>query len=425
MRVAFYFDNRHLGHWAWDAFVRGQVPTSGTDGQFLHLLHRMVGRDDVDAVPLFCGHLPDGAPAGAREVGELPDGVQIAKEFGCDLILFNNRGCDESLRGLARCDEVGLPAIVWDQNGPFPEVRDAFYSARALKRLVVVSQSQANTLRGRPLFDKVAVIWNSLLFDMGGNAGFEDRGDRVCFLGATVSEKGFHHLVKSWPEVRRTRPSAELIIMGSSRLYARGRAVGPLGLGNPEFERDHIVPYWGDSEVSLERLGVHLMGLLPPSGVRDVLKRCAIAVVNPCVRNGSYETFCVSAIEAQAAGCAVVGGRRLGLRETVRHGETGILIRREKDLAPTIIGLLGDPARARVMGVTGSRWVRETFSTTEADARWVGVFADVVTGRPNQAPPLNWRLIGLRSIVRICLSLDRKLSEIIGGPLSTVRRSYA
>ncbi|MCC6356833.1 MAG: glycosyltransferase family 4 protein [Verrucomicrobiae bacterium] len=393
MKIAFYFDNRHLGRWNWDSFVAGELPASGTDGQFLGLYHRMSLRGGVEAMGLFGGGLPDKVPGDAVAVDGLAEAAGRARAGGAALILFNHRDREETERGLKRCEELGVPAVLWDQNGPFPEARDALAAAGALRRLVVVSHSHADTLRGHALSGKTCVIYNSLLFDSGGEVARAARAERVCFLGATISQKGFHHLVKAWPAVRRARPTAELIVIGSSRLYGVDRPLGPLGLSDPEFESEHVVPHWGPSMTDLERLGVRLKGLMAPVALRRVLRDCAVAVVNPCVRNGSYETFCVSAIEAQAAGCAVVGGRRLGLRETVRHGQTGVLIKRESDLAPAIIGLLNDPGRARAMGAAGSRWVREAFAAERADALWLELFQEVMGGKPNRPPRIKWRLM--------------------------------
>lgn len=393
MKVAFYFAGAHFGRWRWPDFISGAVPASGTDAQFLHLMHRMASREDVWAFGFISGGMPMEAPPGLRAVGNLDGAVAAAAGMGAAAIVFNNRDRAETVSGLEKCRSSGLAAIVWDQNGPYPACQESLARHPALCRLVVVSHSQADALRGHAVFGKTCVICNSLLFDSGGEVARAARAERVCFLGATISQKGFHHLVKAWPVVRRARPTAELIVIGSSRLYGVDRPLGPLGLSDPEFESEHVVPHWGSSMTDLERLGVRLKGLMAPVALRTVLRDCAVAVVNPCVRNGSYETFCVSAIEAQAAGCAVVGGRRLGLRETVRHGQTGVLIKRESDLAPAIIGLLNDPGRARVMGAAGSRWVREAFAAERADALWLELFQEVMGGKPNRPPRIKWRLM--------------------------------
>ncbi len=401
MKVAFYFSNAHLGWWRWPDLIDGGLAASGTDSQFLHLLHRMSVRDDAMALAFFSGEQPGRAPPGSSAVKGLAEAAGAAVERGAQVIVFNNRDRDETVGGLEKCRSVGLSAIVWDHNGPCPTCREALARQPALSRLVVVSHSHADALRADALFDKVAVIYNAQLYGNGAGPGsLAMLPMRVCFLGATIPEKGFHHLVRAWGCVRKACPGAELTVIGSSKLYSCDRQTGPLGLGDPAFEREEIQPHWGRGASDLERLGIRLAGLLSPIGVMETLQTCRVAVVNPSARNGSFETFCVSAIEAQAAGCPVVGGRRLGLRETVRHGETGILIQREEDLAGAIIGLLRAPDKAAAMGAAGARWVGETFSTEKADAKWMALFRDVIEGRPNRPPCFQWRLATPGSIAR-------------------------
>jgi glycosyltransferase involved in cell wall biosynthesis len=412
MKIAFYFSNAHLGAWLWADFVAGRMPASGTDAQFLHLLHRMSRRDDLGALPLFSGGIPEGAPEGAEAVRDLAEGATVGKARGADAIVFNNRNREDTLAGLARCEAVGLAAIAWDHNGPYPDFRGALFGQKALRRLVVVSASHADTLRGHPIFDKCVFIHNALLFvDPPDVRPGPNRDRTVCFLGATIPQKGFHHVVRAWPEVHRRLPDAQLMVLGSSRLYGRLRELGPLGLADREFEEREVIPYWGRCPEDRCALGITVSGLISPMEVAGTLRDCAIAVVNPCVRNGSFETFCVSAIEAQAAGCAVVGGRRLGLRESVRDGETGILIRREADLAEAIVGLLNDPAGTQRMGATGARWVRETFAAGRADLAWLAVFREVVEGRPTRPPRFRWRLATPKTIVGEVLRWGRAIPK--------------
>jgi glycosyltransferase involved in cell wall biosynthesis len=99
----------------------------------------------------------------------------------------------------------------------------------------------------------------------------------------------------------------------------------------------------------------------------------------------------VSAIEAQAAGCVVVGGRRIGLRETVLDGVTGTLISSENQLAPAVIRLLNDPEAMRRMGQKGKEWVHRQFPTSKADAEWIRLFKEVLAEMPVTTIPFSIR----------------------------------
>ena len=69
-------------------------------------------------------------------------------------------------------------------------------------------------------------------------------------------------------------------------------------------------------------------------------------------------------LEAAAKGLVVVATRVIGNRDVVRHGETGLLVPPDDEmaLADAIIALLHDDILRRSMGEQGRMWVRERFS---------------------------------------------------------------
>jgi len=102
----------------------------------------------------------------------------------------------------------------------------------------------------------------------------------------------------------------------------------------------------------------------------------------------------------QAAGTAVVGARRKGLRETVCHGKTGMLIRRQRALAPTLRRLLGHPDEALHMGRHGRQWVKATFGVATAVEHWTHLLDAVVRGAPPEPPPFAWTRATPRTLLR-------------------------
>jgi glycosyltransferase involved in cell wall biosynthesis len=411
MRVAVFLSNSHLGHWSWLAFAEGKVPASGTDGQIIALAQRLSRRDDIALLAIFGGALPDDAPPGAELVEDLSGAAACAAAQHADLLLFIDRANAETRAGIAACEAVGVRAVVWAQNGPYAEDRTLFATSAAVRRVVCVSAPHADLLRHLPIFEKVVVINNSLLARPKLAAPERDP-NAVCFLGATVREKGFHLLVAAWPTVRRVVPLATLTVFGSANLYDRHNATGPLGLGVRDFEAEYITPVWGADRARLhEELGVNLAGLTTPAELGVLLRSFAVAVVNPWAsRTGSVETFCVSAVEAAAAGCAVIGGRRLGLTETVRNGKTGVLIRHEKKLASALIALLENPARVAAFGRCGEEWAPARFSAERADTAWLALFREVAADQRARPPRIAFRTITTRTIARQGVGVVRRTS---------------
>jgi len=415
VRVAFYFDNSRLGKWGWPDFIAGRVAMSGTDSQILHLLSRINRQSDVEADGYFQDHLPETTPETLHKVSCVEDAVKFAKTAGAEILVLNSTNNRETLQRVVNtCEPVNLPIVAWDQNGPYPEVRDLLASARVVRRVVCVSRSQADCVRHHQVFNKIVVIYNSLLAwneeHLGNESTPSDRFNRLCFLGATMPQKGFHHVARAWPAIKSSVPDATLTIIGSSRLYDRRQEVGPLGLCGREFEETHIHPFFGHSLEEARERGVDVKALMSPIEIRRILRQQQVVVVNPCVeRGGSFETFCVSAIEAQAEGCAVVGGRRVGLRETVLDGVTGTLIDSEDQLAPAVARLLMDSEVASRMGQRGRKWVQEQFQASNADSQWIRLLRGVLMGTPVTPIPFSVRRARLKDYARPIVRLYRQI----------------
>ncbi len=122
----------------------------------------------------------------------------------------------------------------------------------------------------------------------------------VFFVGRLVHEKGVDTLVRAAPAVLAGVPQARFIIAGRGpeMPYLQG-LVHELGLG----DRVQLAGFVSDED-------------------RNRLLRLADCAVFPSL----YEPFGIVALEAMAAHCPVVVSEVGGLREVVRHAETGITI---------------------------------------------------------------------------------------------------
>ena len=123
----------------------------------------------------------------------------------------------------------------------------------------------------------------------------------------------------------------------------------------------------GESRPRLEQL-VAEMGLVDRvifTGYRDRDLPAVLAAADcfALMASGSDES-CRAALEAMAAGRAVVARRVGALPETVVEGQTGLLVDddRPESVAAALAAVLGDPARARAMGLAGRRRAEQAFS---------------------------------------------------------------
>ena len=89
-----------------------------------------------------------------------------------------------------------------------------------------------------------------------------------------------------------------------------------------------------------------------------------------------HEAFGVAALESSAMGVPVVASDVGGLRDTVRGGETGLLVQPQspKALADAITTLLEDLARRLRMGHTARKWVQEHYELQHTLDQWIDLF---------------------------------------------------
>lgn len=402
MHIGFYMDATHLDKWDWQAVISGQVALSGTDGSLLRVAHELAGFPscNVTLLTTWGGTTPSATPACQVVVDHLTDAVRYAHTHQLDVLVFNNVECDEVIAGVKQAERLAQPCVVWCQNGPSRAMASFYLDKTVIRRVVCVTHVHADTYRDKRIFEKIAVIHNPIDARYFSATPTREDTQTVCYVGAMTPDKGFHHLAKAWPQVRAVFPEARLIVVGSARLYDRSIELGPLGLARNDYEQTHLVPHLGTSRRKAEKqLGISFRGLLPPDQISAVLQHALIGVVNPNTQR-SLETFCVTAVEMQATATAVVGARRKGLRETVRHGETGLLIRSPRQLAPTLCRLLNKPAQTRRMGKRGREWVSQTFETTRIAKRWQRLLGNVIRGAPASPPPFSLSRATPKTIVR-------------------------
>ncbi|ACL67552.1 glycosyl transferase group 1 [Anaeromyxobacter dehalogenans 2CP-1] len=172
----------------------------------------------------------------------------------------------------------------------------------------------------------------------------------VLFVGRNFVPKGGPELLEAFREVRRVHPRARLALVTS-------RAPAAL----PEGVTDH--------------------GLLGKEALARLYATAAVFAL-PTLR----EAFGLSFLEAMAFELPVVASRIEAIPEIVADGDTGLLVppRDPAALAAALTALLGDPARARAMGVAGRARAAARFGWARAAARMLEVLRPapaLATGR--------------------------------------------
>jgi glycogen synthase len=186
----------------------------------------------------------------------------------------------------------------------------------------------------------------------------------LVHFGRLEHEKGCQDLIAALPRIRRTHPGCRLLVAG------KGSGAERL----VEAAREHRV-----------LRSVSFLGYVPDDELPALLA-AADAVVLP----SRYEPFGIVALEAAAAGAALVASTAGGLAEVVIHGETGLSFRPGDvpGLAAAVIRVLDDPAAARQRARAAGDRLATDFDWTRIAATTAGLYAaarpagPVELGRP-------------------------------------------
>jgi glycosyltransferase involved in cell wall biosynthesis len=155
----------------------------------------------------------------------------------------------------------------------------------------------------------------------------------ILYLGRIKKYKRVDMLIKIMPEVLKRVPNARLLISG-----------------------------WGTEAAtitdmsmrSLVRKRVKIVGPVSEQEKKELLSKSWV-FVNPSIGEG----WGIGVIEANLCGTPAVAFKVNGLRESIRHGETGFLAKDEGDLIDKICNLLKNETLLKKMGNNAKEWAKK------------------------------------------------------------------
>jgi glycosyltransferase involved in cell wall biosynthesis len=198
--------------------------------------------------------------------------------------------------------------------GIFPYLLEPLLLRLYKKRpAITVSGSTQKDLE-RLGFRQIAIVMNAIRSRPAGTTS-KNAEPALVFLGRLKRTKRPEDAIKIFREVKRNVAAARLWMIGT----------GPLE---------------GELKKQAEGLaGVTFWGYVDEDKKMSLLQSARVLIV-PSVREG----FGINVIEAASAGCPAVGYDVPGLRDSIRHGETGYLVASADEAAAKVIELLTDQA---------------------------------------------------------------------------------
>ncbi len=182
-----------------------------------------------------------------------------------------------------------------------------FFSA--VDQFFCVGSWQAQTFKDRLGFpgDKIFVTGNGVMLENFKPQAREQRQKNLLYSATPF--RGLDHLVGYYRELQSKHPDLLLEVCSGMGVY---------GLSKTDDERQY-----GNLYQRLKEVCAISHGSIEQSELAKIMCHGLIYAYP----NTFEETFCISVLEAQAAGLPVVTSDRGALNERIRHGEDGFLIK--------------------------------------------------------------------------------------------------
>lgn len=178
----------------------------------------------------------------------------------------------------------------------------------------------------------------------------------ILYLGRLKKYKSIQHLIAAFSQVRKQLPTARLMIVGTGDYL-------------PELQKMTLALGLTDA--------VEFPGFVSTDEKVVRMRRAHVSVL-PSLKEG----WGLTNIEANSVGTAVVAANTPGLRDSVRHNETGLLYEYGNidQLATHLVAILTDSAlRERLQA--GARTWADKFSWDDAARKFDNLITDYVAGR--------------------------------------------
>lgn len=254
-------------------------------------------------------------------------------------------GLSHHLFGTTAFQQVAFPiaAAVWATEKAIPRV---FRN----RPIITISDSSKQDLVQRGVdADQVSVSLCGIRFPQVEVQLDVPRPMRVVYLGRLAHYKRVDVMLRALAELRPRFPDLEVVIIGRGPAQAKLEALaGEVGLA----ECTRFTGFVSDEE-------------------RDKL----VAAARVCVCPSEKEGWGLTVIEANAVGTPVVAADAPGLRDSVRHEETGYLVTTGdvEGFADKIGALLEDEAGWRRMAKAALEWSRRFDWDVAADEMAVAI----------------------------------------------------
>ena len=336
MKVGFYIPNSNFSNVDCRYVLYGNPGIGGTWHLFFIISSCLAQEDNGIDVFVFLQNKTNKLPEGIDyiQVADVYEALRTADDMGIDYFVINSNLNWNPILTMSFTSKIKL--IPWCHNFSSVQQLKVFSDFDRVCKIVNVSREQMDLYRDHVAFSKMEYIYNcvpfqSALKEAAINSPFGNRHRVVTYIGSLVPEKSFHILASIWPDVLKEVPDSHLYVIGSGSLYNQNAKLGKYGIAESDYE-SRFMKYLTDSK-GIILPSVHFMGKMGNEKF-DILLKTKVGVPNP---TGNTETFCLSAVEMQYAGCAVTAMEAPGYYDTFINGE---IVKNRSRLVESIVRML-------------------------------------------------------------------------------------
>jgi len=288
-------------------------------------------------------------------------------------MLHCGRCLPEGITALALRSLAGIPYLCFVHGEDVATARDSREHTWLVRRvlhsatlLIANSENTARILRGdwavpearvavlHPGVDTRQFVPSPRDLKVRESLGWCDR-PVILTVGRLQRRKGHDRLIEAMTTIRRSVPDVLYAIVGD---------------GEERRRLEELV-----AEANLEE-HVQFLGEIDDRVLLRCYQQCDLFVLPNRTEGRDIEGFGMVLVEAQACGKPVIAGDSGGTAETMRQGETGLLVccDQAEPLGTTIVRLLLDPDRCREMGRLARSWVEGRFDWSVLGAEAESLF---------------------------------------------------
>jgi glycosyltransferase involved in cell wall biosynthesis len=340
-----------------DQVIAGCAPCSGTDGATIRLaaLLQQAGISTCLSAP---------SQISSQKIQCIPQSDVDPDEF--DYLILHQSHWDG--QRLSWGNRFLGKTFLWLHNHIHQTVVHTFIREGG-RKVICPSQDHANTYRALPNWrQRVAVIPNSYSEAFCPSPAIAPLAKpRLLFIGALTPVKDFIELMQIWTALAEQRVPLELAIAGSIGFNMSSNQVDTAQVTDADFVTSAIKSWLAALPQDYQS---QFLGVLSPVQLQAEITQSWAVIVNPGYR--VPETFCVSAVDAQACDRTVFSIKCGALPETVYQGELpSLAVGDPLNLCELIKAGLAQPDRIAANGKAAGAFVRQRFSNERITSQWL------------------------------------------------------